>query len=263
MDMPRNSFKRALAEKRLQIGFWLGLADPYSAEIAAGAGFDWLLIDGEHAPNDLRTVLAQLQAIAPYPSHPVVRPVDHDVARIKQLLDIGAQTLLVPLVETPEQAKGLVAAMRYPPKGIRGVGTTLARAARWNRIRSYAREADGEMCLLVQVETRKGIDNLDAIAAVEGVDGVFIGASDLAASMGHLGDSGHPEVKRTVEQAFARIKAAGKAPGALTQDAALARTHIAQGVLFCAVGTDTVILSRTTSEIAQSFADLRAGGGKS
>lgn len=174
MQMKTNTFKAALKSgERAQIGLWLGLADPICAEICAGAGFDWVLIDGEHAPNDVRSILAQLQAVAPHPVHPIVRPVSGDVQLIKQLLDIGAQTLLVPMVETAEQAKLLVSAMRYPPAGIRGVGAALARASQWNRVTDYLHLANDQMCLLVQVETRLGLDNLDAIARVEGVDGVF------------------------------------------------------------------------------------------
>ena len=165
-----------------------GLADPVCAEICAGAGFDWLVIDGEHAPNDVRSVLAQLQAVAPYPVHPVVRPLSGDVNLIKQMLDIGAQTLLIPMVESAAQARQLVSAMRYPPEGIRGIGAALARAARWDRIPNYVHEANAQMCLLVQVETRKGLENLEAIAGVEGVDGVFIGPADLSAAMGHPGN---------------------------------------------------------------------------
>src|SRR5580658_4883904 len=195
MELKKNTFKAALESgDREQIGLWLGLADPICAEICAGAGFDWLLIDGEHAPNDVRSVLAQLQAVAPYRARPVVRPVSGDVNLIKQLLDIGAQTLLIPMVESAGQARQLVSAMRYPPEGIRGVGAALARAARWDRIPDFVHKANAEMCLLVQVESRKGLDSLEAIAAVEGVDGVFIGPADLAASMGYPGNPRHPDM---------------------------------------------------------------------
>lgn len=187
MDIPRNTFKAALRQGQVQIGLWVGLADPYAAEAVAGAGYDWLLIDGEHAPNDVRQMLSQLQAVAPYPVHPVVRPVIGDVPLIKQILDIGAQTLLVPVVESAEEAATMVAATRYPPRGIRGVGSALARSSRWNQIPDYLHKADEEMCVLVQVETRAGMEQLDAITQVEGVDGVFFGPADLSASMGHLG----------------------------------------------------------------------------
>src|ERR1700734_1481069 len=222
MQITTNKFKAALKNgERAQIGFWLGLTDPGCAEICAGAGFDWLLIDGEHAPNDVRSILAQLQAVAPYPVHPIVRPVSGDVQLIKQLLDIGAQTLLVPMVESAEQAKLLVSAMRYPPAGIRGVGAALARASQWNRVTNYLHQANDEMCLLVQVETRAGLENLDAIAAVEGVDGVFIGPSDLSAALGHLGKPGHPEVQHAIEDAIRRIRSSGRAAGILSTDEAV------------------------------------------
>jgi 4-hydroxy-2-oxoheptanedioate aldolase len=253
MEIPRNTFKQALKERRVQYGLWVGLVDPVCAEISAGAGFDWLLIDQEHAPNDVRTVLAQLQAVAPYPPHAIVRAVEGRVSLIKQLLDVGAQTMLVPLVDTPEQAAQLAAAVRYPPRGIRGVGPSLARAARWSRIDRYLQQADEEMCLIVQVETVKGLGNLEAIAAVEGVDAVFIGPSDLAASLGHLGNPGHADVKRRIEEAIETILAAGKAPGLMATDPDLARHYITAGALFVAVGVDTSLLARATKQLAASF----------
>ncbi|MBE0628095.1 MAG: STAS domain-containing protein, partial [Burkholderia vietnamiensis] len=164
MQMPSNGFKAALARGDAQIGLWLGLANPYSAEVVAGAGFDWLLIDGEHAPNTVPTILAQLQAIAPYPSHPVVRVPSNDPVIVKQVLDLGAQTLLVPMVQSADEARAAVAATRYPPHGMRGVGSALARASRWNRIGDYLQRANDAMAVLVQVETRAGLDAIDAIA---------------------------------------------------------------------------------------------------
>jgi 4-hydroxy-2-oxoheptanedioate aldolase len=254
MEIKRNTFKAALkAGSHPQIGLWLGLADPICAEICAGAGFDWLLIDGEHAPNDVRSILAQLQAVAPHPAHPIVRPVSGDVNLIKQLLDIGAQTLLVPMVESAEQAKLLVAAVRYPPAGIRGVGAALARASQWNRVTNYLHDANDQMCLLVQVETRAGLDHLDAIAAVEGVDGVFIGPSDLSAALGHLGKPGHPDVQKIIEDAIGRIHAYGRAAGILTTDEAQARRYLALGCTFVAVGLDGNLLMRSTQELAAKF----------
>lgn len=253
MDMPRNQFKLALREPRAQIGLWLGLANPYSTEICAGAGFDWLLIDGEHAPNDLRLILAQLQAVAAYSSHPVVRPVVGDANLIKQLLDIGAQNLLIPMVETAEQARQLVRATRYPPAGIRGVGSSLARASRFNRIPGYLHEANAEVCLLLQIETLEGVRNLREIAAVEGVDGVFIGPSDLSAALGHLGNPAHPEVQTIIEDAIAVILAAGKAPGILMADQKLVRRYIELGCRFAAVGTDVTLLMRGSDTLRQTF----------
>jgi 4-hydroxy-2-oxoheptanedioate aldolase len=187
MEMPRNAFKAALKAGKAQIGLWVTLADAYAAEGLASAGFDWLLIDGEHAPNDVRSMLGQLQAMAPYPVHPIVRPVIGDVHLIKQILEIGTQTLLIPVVETAEQAALMVAATRYPPKGIRGVGNAVARSSRWNQIKDYSHKADDEMCVLVQVETRAGLENLDAIAAVPGVDGVFGPPGPAGASRGAQG----------------------------------------------------------------------------
>jgi 4-hydroxy-2-oxoheptanedioate aldolase len=254
MDIKKNTFKAALKSgERVQIGLWLGLTDPICAEICAGAGFDWLLIDGEHAPNDVRSILTQLQAVAPYPVHPIVRPVSGDVQLIKQLLDIGAQTLLVPMVESAEQAKLLVSAMRYPPAGIRGVGAALARASQWNRVTHYLHEANDQMCLLVQVETRAGLDNLDAIAAVEGVDGVFIGPSDLSAALGHLGQPGHAEVQYAIEDAILRIRSAGRAAGILSTDEAVSHRYLSLGCTFVAVGLDGNLLMRATQDLARKF----------
>lgn len=255
MDMPINTFKQRLKSGEPQIGLWLGLANSYCAELAANAGFDWLLIDGEHAPNDLRALLSQLQAVAPYASQPIIRPVIGDTALIKQVLDIGAQTLLVPMVETAEQAQELVRAIHYPPQGIRGVGSALARASRWNTIPGYLDHADEQMCLLVQIENRDGLANLDAIANVEGVDGVFIGPADLSASMGHRGNPGHPEVQAAIEDAIVRIQKAGKAAGILSADETLARRYIELGAAFVAVGVDTTVLMRGLQTLANKFKD--------
>lgn len=253
MDMPVNRFKQRLRNGEVQIGLWLGLADAYCAELAANAGFDWLLIDGEHAPNHLQGMLAQLQAVAPYPSQALIRPVIGDSALIKQLLDIGAQTLLVPMVESAAQALELVRAMRYPPQGIRGVGSALARASRWNSIQGYLDQADDQMCLLVQIENLEGLANLDEIAAVEGVDGVFIGPADLSASMGHRGNPGHPEVQAAIEDAIGRIVQSGKAAGILSADENLARRYIELGATFVAVGVDTTVLMRGLQALAGKF----------
>ena len=258
MDMPINRFKQRLRNGDVQIGLWLGLADAYCAELAANAGFDWLLIDGEHAPNHLHGMLAQLQALAPYPSQALIRPVIGDSALIKQLLDIGAQTLRVPMVEGATQARELVRAMRYPPQGNRGVGSALARASRWNSIPGYLDLADEQMCLLVQIENREGLENLDAIAAVEGVDGVFIGPADLSAAMGHRGNPGHPQVQAAIEDAIVRIQKAGKAAGILSADEKLARRYIELGAAFVAVGVDTTVLMRGLQGLAAKFKDTAA-----
>ena len=253
MPAPLNPFKAALGRDAPQIGLWLGLANAYTAEIAAGAGFDWLLIDGEHAPNDLPTIVGQLQAIAASPSHAVVRAPIGETWIIKQLLDIGAQTILVPMVETAEQAAALVRAMKYPPQGIRGVGAALARASNFNRIPDYLTTANAQTCLLVQVETVAALKSVEEIAAVDGVDGIFIGPSDLAADMGFLGRPGERAVQDVVEDGIARIIGAGKPAGILTSDETLARRYIALGARFVAVGTDVTLLSQATSALLAKF----------
>ena len=253
MELPINAFKRALRQNKPQIGLWVGLADAYAAELLASVGFDCLVIDAEHAPNDPRNVLPQLQAMAPYPVHPIVRPVHGSVDLIKQYLDIGAQTLIIPMVETAEQAHQMVAATRYPTRGVRGVGSALARSSRWNQIDDYLRRADDEMCVFVQVESVRGLANLHSIAAVEGVDGIFFGPADLAASMGLLGKPSDPAVQAAIVQGIATVKYAGKAAGTLTADRKLAREYLAQGALFVAVGVDTSILVKAAKELAAEF----------
>lgn len=253
MRTPVNPFKQAISRPGAQIGLWMGLADPYAAELCATAGFDWLLIDGEHGPNDLRSTLAVLQAVAPYPSHPVVRIPHGDAVLIKQMLEIGASTLLVPMVESADQARQLVRAMRYPPAGIRGVGSGLARSSRWGGFTEYLKEADRQVCLLVQVESMQAIEQIDAIAAVDGVDGVFIGPADLSASLGHLGQPGHPVVRQIISQAIERIVAAGKAPGILTVDETLARRYMELGARFVAVGVEATLLAQATRALAAHF----------
>jgi len=253
MTTPDNKFKHALKERDPLIGLWLGLADSYAAEVCATSGFDWLLIDGEHAPNDLRTMLSTLQAVAPYPAHPVVRIPHSDAALIKQVLEIGASTLLVPMVETAEQARALVSAMRYPPGGIRGVGSGLARSSRWGAYPDYLQKANDQVSLLVQVETVSAMAQIDEIAATDGVDGVFIGPSDLSASMGLLGQPGHPEVRAAIESAISRILAAGKAPGVLATDEATARRYLEVGARFVAVGVDATLLASATRGLAKRF----------
>ncbi|TKC90331.1 4-hydroxy-2-oxoheptanedioate aldolase [Trinickia terrae] len=253
MRFPVNTFKAALRGSEPLIGLWLGLANPYSAEVVAGAGFDWLLIDGEHAPNTLTTMLAQLQAIAPYPSQPVVRVPWNDTVLIKQVLDIGAQTLLVPMVQNAEEARAAVAATRYPPQGVRGVGSALARASRWNRVPEYLHRANQEIAVLVQVETREALANLAEIAAVDGVDGVFIGPADLAADFGHLGNPNHPDVQHAIEVGLTMIRAAGKGAGILSADETATRRYLDAGATFVAVGVDTTLLARGAEQLAARF----------
>ena len=252
-----NRFKRALADGRQQIGLWCSLASSYAAEAVAGSGYDWLLFDTEHSPGDPLTVLGQLQAVAPYPVSAVVRPAANDTVLIKRFLDIGAQTLLIPFVQNAEEARAAVAATRYPPDGVRGV-SGLTRASRFGRVPGYARGASAEICLLVQIETREALAELEAIAGVMGVDGIFIGPADLAASMGHLGEPMHPEVVAAIADAVARIRACGKPAGILTPDAAFAKHCIGLGTTFTAVALDVGILARTSEQIVAQFRDGRS-----
>jgi len=252
MELPANPFKKAILAGQQQVGLWVSLASPYCAEILAGSGFDWLLIDAEHSPNDPTTVLPQLQAAAPYPVSTIVRPAWNDKVLIKRYLDIGAQSLLIPYVETAEQAQAAVAAMRYPLRGVRGVaGTT--RASRFGRVADYVKRAEEELCLLVQIESRLGLDNLEAIARTDGVDGVFIGPADLAAGLGHLGQQGHPEVQKAIEEGVKRIKGCGKPAGILAVDEASARRYIEWGTTFTAVGVDAMILRVESEKLRAKF----------
>jgi 4-hydroxy-2-oxoheptanedioate aldolase len=252
MELPQNPFKRALQAGRAQIGLWSSLSSNYSVEVIAGAGFDWLLLDTEHSPNDLESLLTQLQAAAPYPTHPVVRVPWNDMVMIKRVLDIGAQSLLVPYVSTPEEAEAAVSYTRYPPVGVRGVaGTT--RASRFGRVKDYATRAHEEICMLVQLETQRALDNLEAICAVEGVDGVFIGPADLHASLGHAGQIANPQVKPLIDEAIRRIRKCGRAPGILTPSEADAHHWLDCGALFVAVGADVGILARGAESLAAKF----------
>lgn len=255
MDLPVNTFKAALKAGQRQIGCWLSMADATAAEIAATAGFDWLVIDGEHAPNDLRSTLAQLRALAAYPAHPVVRLPAGETWMIKQALDIGAQTLLIPMVESADQARALVRAMRYAPGGVRGMGGSGARATRYGAIGGYVQSVERELCLLLQVETRAGLDALDAILAVEGVDGVFIGPADLSADMGFPGRSDAPEVRAAISDALRRIAASDKAAGILTFDEVWGRACLEDGVQFLAVGLDAMVLARGMRALSAAWRD--------
>jgi 4-hydroxy-2-oxoheptanedioate aldolase len=252
MELPVNSFKRALKAGDRQIGLWCTLANTYAIEVVAGAGFDWLLIDTEHSPNELDMVLLQLQAVAPYPAHPVVRVPWNDMVTIKRFLDIGAQTLLIPYVQNEEEARTAVAHTRYPPDGVRGLGGT-TRATRFGRIKDYARRASEELCVLVQVETRTALEGLEAIAGVDGVDGVFIGPADLHASLGYAGETSRPEVKELIDDAIRRIRKSGKAAGVLTGVEADARRWLDLGCQFVAVGLDASILARESEKLRALF----------
>jgi 4-hydroxy-2-oxoheptanedioate aldolase len=252
MEVPQNAFKRALQAGKPQIGLWSSLSSNYSVEVIAGAGFDWILLDCEHSPNDLESLLTQLQAAAPYPTTSIVRVPWNDMVTIKRVLDIGAQSLLVPYVSTAEEAKAAVSYTRYPPKGARGVaGTT--RATRFGRVKDYAKRAHEEICLLVQVETQAALDNIEAICALDGVDGVFIGPADLHASMGHTGEIANPKVKPLIDDAIRRIRKAGKAPGILTPNETDAKHWLECGALFVAVGADVGILARGAEALAGKF----------
>jgi len=252
MDLPVNHFKHALASGKPQIGLWLSLSDHYSAEVCAGSGFDWLLIDTEHSPNELDMVLSQLQAIAPYPATAVVRVAWNDMVIMKRVLDAGAQTLLVPYVNTAEEARNAVASTRYPPQGIRGVSVA-ARASRYGRTPGYLTKANAEICVLVQVETGPALAEIEAIATVSGIDGVFIGPSDLAASLGHLGNPQHPDVQAAIKDAVTRLKAIGKPAGILTGNEDEARRYIDWGYLFVAVGADVGLLAKNADALAKKF----------
>ena len=252
-DILKNEFKCLLEKGMVSYGIWNGIPNTYVAEILAGSGFDWVLVDAEHGPFDFKSILLQVQVLSGYSVPVLVRPPVGDSVLIKQLLDIGVQNLLIPMVETPEQARALVQAMRYPPHGIRGVGTALARASRWNQIDNYINRANEQMCLIVQVESAKGLDQLEAICQVEGVDGVFIGPSDLAASIGYLGKPTHPDMLHKIGEALALIHKCGKTAGVLALETAIANHYIAKGARMIGVGADTLMLAQSAQAIAQRF----------
>lgn len=252
MDMPLNPFKRGLKAGQLQIGLWHSLASHLTVEVLAGSGFDWLLLDTEHAPNELPMVHSQLQAATGGTAHPVVRPAWNDQVLLKRLLDIGTQSFLIPYIETEEEAKRAVAGTRYPPLGVRGFASQ-SRASRFGRVRDYYARAHDEICVLLQIETRLGLENLERIAGVDGVDGIFVGPGDLSAALGYLGQPGHPEMVKIIDDAIKRIKACGKAPGILTGTPDLARHYIEQGCLFIAVGSDVGLLVSGSEQLVARF----------
>jgi len=252
MEMPVNRFKAAIASNTLQLGIWSSLADAMSVEILASTGMDWILLDTEHAPNELPMVFRQLQAVDSGSAHPIVRPPWNDAVMIKRFLDAGAQSLLVPMVQNADDARRAVAATRYPPHGVRGYASA-SRASRYAQIDSYFDRYAEEMCVLVQIETRVALENIESIAAVDGVDGIFIGPGDLSADLGFLGKPGHPEVTKTIDAAIARIRACGKPAGILTGDENLARHFIEQGCLFVAVGSDIGLLGKGARTLVQNF----------
>lgn len=261
----RPTFRAALAEsERALAGMWVCSGSPLVAEIAAGSGLDWLLLDMEHAPNGLESVLAQLQAVAAYPITPVVRVPSADPVVLKQVLDLGAQNILVPMVNSAAEAEAAVRAVRYPPRGIRGVGSALGRSARWNRVADYLPQAEDHVSLMVQIESADAVTAAAEISAVDGVDGVFVGPSDLAASMGLLGAQTHPEVLRAVHATFDAVRSAGKPVGVNAFDPQVAQDYLAAGAHFVLVGADVALLARGSEALAARFipggeADERSG----
>ncbi|MES0825624.1 HpcH/HpaI aldolase family protein [Ruegeria sp. SCP11] len=253
MPAPNNAFKQALIEGNRLIGCWSSFGEAVTAEIMGTAGFDWLVIDGEHAPNDIRSIRDQLMALAASPTHPVVRVPIGDTALIKMVLDVGAQTVLVPMVESAEKARELVRACRYPPEGVRGVGAGAARATGYGSVRNYIQTVDAQICLLVQVENRAGMTALDDILSVEGVDGVFIGPADLSTDMGFQGNSAAPEVQATIADAIKRIRAAGKAPGILGTNDEANQAYMDMGAQFLAVGIDVMLLTQAARTLAAKW----------
>jgi 4-hydroxy-2-oxoheptanedioate aldolase len=253
MQLPTNHFKANLKAGKAQIGIWSSFCSNIAAEVLADAGFDWVLLDTEHSPNELPLVQAQLDGVAfgKGTTEPIVRPAWNDIVLMKRYLDVGARTLLIPYVQNAEEAKRAVSGLRYPPGGMRGVGGT-TRATRYGRIKDYFQRANDEACLLVQVETRTALSNIEAIAAIDGVDGIFIGPNDLAADLGYLGNWQHPEVWKVMEGAVKRIRDAGKAPGILVGEADGQRC-IDLGFLFIAVGADLGILARGADALAAKF----------
>jgi 4-hydroxy-2-oxoheptanedioate aldolase len=252
IDLPINHLKRALREGRPQIGLWSMLSSHITVEVIAGSGFDWLLLDTEHSPNELTMVHSQLQAMAGGTASAVVRVMWNDAVVFKRLLDVGVQSFLVPFVQNADEARRAVAATRYPPHGIRGVAAA-HRANRYGRVKDYAKRANDEMCVVVQLETRVALGNLEAIAAVDGVDALFIGPSDLAADLGHIGDNAHPDVRATIDGTIGRIRNTGKAAGILAPVEADARHWLELGALFVAVGSDVGVLARQSEALAAKF----------
>jgi 4-hydroxy-2-oxoheptanedioate aldolase len=252
MDLPKNAFKHAIAQGRLQIGLWSSLCSNIAVEVIAASGFDWLLLDTEHSPNEIPDLVSQLQACARGTATPIVRPAWNDTVLIKRVLDVGTQSVLIPYVQNVAEAERAVQAVRYPPAGVRGVAVA-SRASNYGRITDYLKKANSEICLLVQVETRSALGELEKIAKVEGIDGVFIGPSDLAASLGHIGNPQHPDVQKALEDAARRLKAVGKPAGILTANEEEARRYIDWGYTFVAVGADLGLLARGADALAKKF----------
>lgn len=235
------------------IGAWTCSGSEAAAEIIASAGFGWTLIDGEHAPYGLETILSLLRATDAYGLTRVVRVPVNNTALIKQYLDLGAQNLMVPMIDTAEEAEAAVAAMHYPPRGVRGVGSALARSSRWNGVENYLAKASDTVSLTVQIESATAVENVEEIVSVEGVDNIFVGPSDLAASMGLLGQQTHPDVLEAVNHTFEVVRASGKKVGVNAFNLEQAQKYIDSGVSFALVGADVQLLSGAARQLADKF----------
>jgi len=253
IPMTQNTFKQAMIKGEAQFGAFMALGDSTAAELMATTGFDWLLLDGEHGPNDVKDIMQQLQAMSAYSVKPVVRMQDHDVADIKRVMDVGGQTLLIPMVETQQQAELLAQSVQYPPKGIRGMGGALTRATRWGSIKDYLKKADENICLILQIESPEGVTELDAITMVEGVDAIFLGPADLAAAMGFPGQPAHPDVCKVVERSIKRVSELGKPVGVYCGDPEQAKRYQAMGASFFLIGADTMLLKGAAEALVERF----------
>jgi len=250
MAAPRNRLKAQLAQGEMQIGLWLGFGSATAAEISAQAGFDWCLIDAEHNPNADAMVLAQLQAMNGAGVEAVMRVASAEDWMLKRALDLGVQSVLVPMIDTGEQAAAMVRASRYPPAGTRGMGAIQARATGYGAVSDYPTTANDQICLMVQAESRRSIENIDDIAGTEGVDVVFIGPADLSADMGYPGQPDAPEVVAAIEHAAARVRAAGKALGTITFDPARIPYYRDLGVRFLGVGGDVFCFAQAARSLS-------------
>jgi len=248
-----NKFKAAIHSGKKQYGIWNGIPHSYAAEILAGAGFDWVLIDAEHGPFDISQIVIQLQAMSRYDTTPILRIPSADHVYMKTLMDAGVQSFIIPMIEDKQTAEYIVQAVKYPPEGIRGVGTALARAAQWNRVDDYFHKANNEMCIIAQIESVAGVEALDDILQVDGVDVIFLGPADLAASMGYIGQPSHPDVVSALDNCLSKIIAAGKKPGVLTSSKELIADYSAKGAQMIGVGLDTIILAKATKALAEFY----------
>lgn len=263
MTLPPTFGERLHTADRPLVGMWVVSGSPIATEISAGSGLDLLLIDGEHSANTLETIQLQLQVAAAFPVCPLVRVPFGDAVIIKQVLDLGAQNLIVPMVESAQQAEALVRAMQYPPQGVRGVGSALARSSRWNRVEGYLANGNDSVSLTVQIESANAVEHAEEILAVDGVDAVFVGPADLSASLGLLGQQGHPDVLAAVERVLAAATAAGKPAGVNAFDPVVAEHYLEHGASFVFVGADVALLARASEGLAERFIERRLGSGRS